>query len=86
MDSLEGLHVLLKDNYKTRSDALEKCRQATWDRGYSIFALQNGGACYTAPMAEKTYNAHAPSDACESDGRGGVGANQVYEMYYNGEF
>merc|ERR1719232_365767 len=78
------MHELLKDNYKTRSEAFEKCRQATWDRGYSVFALQDGGACYTGPKADSTYKGRgSKSDACKPDGMGGVEANQVYEMYYD---
>ena len=82
---LEGKHALLRDAYWSRSGAFNKCVQATKDFGYTVFALQHGGWCASAPDAESTYKKYGASNACAGDGEGGAWANQVYKLY-PGEF
>ena len=46
--------------------------------GFSIFAVQNGGECFTSGGAHETYNKYGVSSDCVS-GNGGYWANNVYE-------
>ena len=51
--------------------------------GRRIFAIQDGGQCFTEgpPKQDKwrgNYTAYGPSDKCEKDGKGGPMANEVY--------
>ena len=51
---------------------------------YTVFAIQNGGACFSGPNAESTYKRYGPSDACKG-GRGGAFANSVYKLFDDGK-
>merc|ERR1719333_1569748 len=53
--TIEGQDPLLMDSYHSRTNAKEKCLQATLKLGYEIFALQNGGWCATSATAHDTY-------------------------------
>ena len=75
--SLEGLHPLLNDDYKKRSNPITKCAKAAKAYGYKIFAVQNGGQCFADPNAQKTYTTYGPSTQCRF-GVGGALANDVY--------
>ena len=51
--------------------------------GRKIFAIQDGGQCFTEgpPKQDKWRGNHqhyGSSDKCESDGKGGAMANEVY--------
>ena len=51
--------------------------------GRKIFAIQDGGQCFTEgpPKQDKwkgNHKAYGVSDKCESDGKGGAMANEVY--------
>ena len=48
-----------------------------------MFAIQNGGACFSGPNAESTYKRYGASDACKG-GRGGAFANSVYKLFDDG--
>lgn len=48
-----------------------------------VFAIQNGGACFSGPNADSTYKRYGPSDACKG-GRGGAFANSVYKLFDDG--
>jgi len=41
---IEGKHPLLKDSYRSRTDAYEKCLKAALFFGYKVFAIQNIGS------------------------------------------
>ena len=43
-----------------------------------MFAVQDGGACFSSPGAPSTYNKYGRSYGCRADGEGGPSANQVY--------
>ena len=77
---MEGQDPLLKDSYDSRQNPTHKCYLAALKRGYQVFAVQHGGQCFSGPAAQQTYNKSGPSDACEADGEGGPGANQVYNI------
>ena len=49
-----------------------------------VFAVQNGGACFSGPDGEQTYKRYGKSDACKS-GKGGPFANNVYKTFDDGE-
>ena len=70
--------------YGSWSDAINKCYKATKNRGFEVFALQNGGWCPSSETAEKTFNKYGKSGDCKNDGEGGPWANQVYYFKGNG--
>ena len=61
-----------------RLNRITKCAQAAMKAGYSMFAVQNGGQCFSSGTAAKTFDKYGKSTACKSDGEGGRKANQVY--------
>ncbi|XP_006816495.2 uncharacterized protein LOC102803376 [Saccoglossus kowalevskii] len=81
--SLEGTDSRLDGSSRKRDDAVAKCAEVAASKGYAVFTVQHGGECYSGPNAESTYNKHGPSDRCKHDGKGGVWANQVYEIVEN---
>ena len=76
--TLEGQDSILDGSYKARKDAIEKCYQAAKKRGFLVFAVQDGGWCAASSSAPKTFDKYGKSSACQSDGKGGPWANQVY--------
>ena len=72
--------MILEDHYKVRTDAINKCYQAAKKLGYKIFALQDGGQCFSSETATVTYNKYGTSSDCESGGKGGPMANDVYKI------
>ena len=83
--SLEGKDGVLSDNYKTRDDAIKKCAEVARQRGYTVFALQDGGWCASSLRAKFTYSKYGQSQNCEGDGKGGPAANRVYEILSTGK-
>ena len=77
---LERQDPVLDGNYHSRQDPIDKCYQAALKRDYSVFAVQNGGECFSGSTADQTYNKYGESSACRGDGEGGPWANQVYEI------
>lgn len=71
---------LLKNDYKTRQQAIQKCAVFAMLQGYKMFGLQDGGMCVTSPTAHRTYNKYGESQDCKNDGKGGFLANQVYRF------
>ena len=49
-----------------------------------VFAIQNGGACFSGINAEDTYKRYGKSEACKG-GRGGPFANSVYKSFEDGK-
>jgi len=78
--SMERRDVLLKDSYPQRNQAIQKCAVAALTRGYKMFAIQDGGMCVGSPNAHKVYGKYGKSQDCKNDGKGGAGANQVYNL------
>jgi len=58
---------------------VEKCAQYARDHHYSVFAVQNGGECFTGPNAHATYNKYGHAKNCDH-GKGGGWANDVYNF------
>ncbi|XP_028394586.1 uncharacterized protein LOC114518796 [Dendronephthya gigantea] len=75
--SLEGSDPILKEYYKRRLNAVEKCSQVAKSRGYQLFTIQNGGFCSSGPMAHRTFQIYGPASNCRN-GRGGNWASDVY--------
>ena len=50
-----------------------------------VFAVQNGGACFSGPDAEQSYKRYGKSESCKS-GKGGPFANNVYKTFDDGKF
>ena len=69
-----------EEHYKRRSNPVEKCFQAALSKGYSVFAIQDGGQCFTSKKAIATYKKYGTSSECLGNGRGGPMANDVYEI------
>eukprot|EP00794_Sanderia_malayensis_P011221 gene11221-12400_t len=80
---LEGTDAALTGPYKRRQDPVNDCATVVQNRGYSVFAIQNGGACFSGANAETTYKRYGQSDACKG-GRGGAFANSVYKLFEDG--
>jgi len=78
---LEGADAILDGSYPSRKSPIAKCAVAAMRKGYSMFAVQNGGWCAASATAPRTFDKYGKSTACRSDGKGGGGANQVYQFY-----
>ena len=76
--TLEGADAVLDGSYPSRKSPIAKCAVAAMRKGYSMFAVQNGGWCAASATAPQTFDKYGKSSACRSDGEGGGGANQVY--------
>ena len=50
-----------------------------------VFAVQNGGACFSGPDAEQTYKRYGKSEGCKA-GKGGPFANSVYKSFDDGKY
>jgi len=61
-----------------RENAIEKCAFVAKQRGYKVFAVQDGGMCLSGSTGHKTFYIYRMSSQCKSDGRGGKEANHVY--------
>jgi hypothetical protein len=77
---LEGKSALLDGLYRSRDNPIQKCHAAAAEKGYTIFAVQDSGQCFSSADAKTKYKTHGSSTACASDGEGGPMANSVYEI------
>ncbi|XP_035699356.1 uncharacterized protein LOC118431996 [Branchiostoma floridae] len=78
--TLEGSDPRLDGPYQNRQDAIRKCYNVAKDRGFSYFAVQNGGWCASSPIAGETYQKYGRSSTCGNDGEGGPWGNEVYKI------
>ncbi|XP_070565850.1 uncharacterized protein [Ptychodera flava] len=78
--TLERKDDILDGNYRSREEPIRKCKEAALSRGFSVFAIQNGGWCASSENAEDTFKKYGESDNCKDDGEGGKWANQVYKI------
>jgi len=82
--TVKQLYPQEKDwGYKYREQAVGKCYDAARTLGRKNFAVQDGGQCFTeGPFKPNewrgNFQVYGPSDKCESDGKGGPMANEVY--------
>jgi len=77
---LEGKSTILDGSYTVRENPLAKCNDAAAAKGYTIFAVQDGGACLSSSDAKAKYKTYGKSTACNANGNGGAMANNVYEI------
>ena len=78
IQTLEGRDPIAVENYDVRTRAIEKCALAARRKGFTMFAVQYGGQCMTSATAEKTFNRYGESNQCNTNGKGGSWANNVY--------
>ena len=79
------------DHYKSREKPIQKCFEAALRRGHMIFAVQDGGQCFspTPPWngeSDESFKMYGPSSDCLEDGTGGAMANSVYEIKFDACF
>jgi len=72
--------ILTGQHYKRRDNALGKCMNAAKHLNYDVFAVQDGGQCFAAKNARIAATKYGKSTLCNSDGKGGPMANDVYEI------
>ena len=71
---------LFDEHYKRRPNPVQDCFQAALSKGFEVFAIQDGGQCFSSTSAKDTYNQYGASTNCLGDGKGGPMANHVYEI------
>ena len=71
---------MLTGPYKSRHRAIQSCYLAAKSLQHDIFAVQDGGQCFSSSTAESTYNKYGKSTNCVGDGKGGPMANDVYRI------
>ncbi|EDO46077.1 predicted protein [Nematostella vectensis] len=76
---MEHTDTKLDDFYLSRDSPIEKCASVAQKRGYPVFALQNGGECYSGPGAETEYTKFGVSRDCRGK-LGGPYANSVFRL------
>ena len=69
--------MLAGGRLRRRRDAVMACFHLAARRGYRAFGIQNGGECFSGPLAHRTYNRYDPSNRCKN-GKGGSWASNVY--------
>ena len=83
MGELEGdsrVISILDGLYTRRYDEVQKCYKAASFLGFKVFAVQDGGQCFSSATANATFDRYGRSTECLSDGAGGPMANQVYKI------
>jgi hypothetical protein len=76
--SLEGLDPRIMADYHTRKQPISKCAEIARGLGYNLFAIQNGGQCFSGPPS-RNFKMYGPSEKCKN-GVGGSLANDVYKL------
>ena len=66
-------------NFHRRKDPVSACAAAALRRRFKVFAVENGGECYSGRLAHRTYNRYGPTNRCRG-GRGGPWAMDVYKF------
>ena len=79
LPSLEGTTNLLDGDYTVRTDAIYKCFKAVRERGWSVFAVVDGGQCRSSANATDIYKENGMSKCPNiNGGKGGSGFGNVY--------
>jgi WSC domain. len=68
------------DPDSTAKQLLKKCYLLSKSIGHHVFALRNGTECLSSANAEYIYRQNGISSDCQSDGKGGSTAMQVYKI------
>ena len=79
LDNAEGNSSFLDGHYLTRENAIIKCFETARNWSRPIFAVQDGGQCFTEAPGQ-SYDKYGSSSKCNDDGEGGPMANDVYEI------
>ena len=80
LESAEGKIDYLEDRYKDREDAIKKCYDYALSLGRNVFAIQDGGQCFTERPYDD-FRTFGGSSACDKEsGKGGPMANEVYAI------
>merc|ERR1711881_708005 len=79
LPSLEGKSTILSEHYTVRENPIQKCELAAAAKGFTTFAVQDGGQCFSSADAKTKVKTHGSSTACSS-GKGGPMANSAYEI------
>lgn len=77
--TLEGYSTFLDGPYKHRMNAVNKCLKAALEKKFEVFAVQDGGQCFSSADARSKYKQSGNSDKCKIM-KGGPMANDVYEV------
>ena len=80
--ALQNVEHILKQLYPGVSE-VTSCFGTAKYMGRKIFAVQNGGQCFTEGPGVPLYwrgdhKFYGPSNECKNDGKGGAYANEVY--------
>lgn len=76
---------MLDGRWWRRKDAIQKCVEAAYKRGYNIIAVQAGGQCFGSRDAEKTYKKYGRAWRCRNKGKGGPWSNRVFRINIHDE-
>ena len=77
ISSLESVNATYLDGpFKTRENAIKKCALEAAKMGYKVFAVLDGGACYSGPNAYLNYPVHNATN-CTGE-KGGLLVNHVF--------
>eukprot|EP00058_Branchiostoma_floridae_P021680 XP_002607170.1 hypothetical protein BRAFLDRAFT_68035 [Branchiostoma floridae] len=71
---LEGTDPRLDGIYGARNNPVEKCFQVAHSRGFTVFAVQDGGQCFGSADGHNTFFKYGRSPACGVDSW----TNEVY--------
>ena len=59
---------------------IQGCYKKAKSLEYDVFAVQNGGQCFTTANAGDTYKKYGPSTGCSDAGTGGTWSQEVYTI------
>ena len=79
LEPAEGNSSFLDGDYPFRENATMKCFETARNWSRPIFAVQDGGQCFTEAPGQ-SYDKYGPSSDCKDDGEGGPMANDVFEI------
>ncbi|CAH3112291.1 unnamed protein product [Pocillopora meandrina] len=65
--------------WRLESNATQRCAQAAKRAGYLVFGVQDGGECWSGPLAQETYKKYGASTRCVG-GTGWAWAQDVYRI------
>lgn len=76
--SMESENTTFLDGpYQTRENAIMKCALEAAKNDFKVFALQNGGECYSGSDAVSSYSLYG-NTSCPQGGKGGNLVSEVY--------
>lgn len=67
----------LDGSFQLRENSIMKCALEAVKNDFKVFALQNGGQCFSGPDAYSNYKMYGSTN-CPQGGKGGHLVNEVY--------